>query len=444
MSATLPRLLPSIPLRAAPDPRLGGAAFLGRDGGPLDSAPNDSLVVGTLRMGYGHYRMGRAAVTWGLRAGARVFVHDPLSIDSVEASVMRISERAYSACSRLSATLGGPAERAWGRLMKCGGPQSRDASRRLARGLERLMAGVPRDWPIICTHPWSAHLAVVGGLKRVVHLIPDSDPQHFFVVPETLSLTQNEESRRAMIALGAPPERVATAGHWVPAELAENAEADSGARLRRLGRGAPLRLLFSIGGAGAQSEYLEDLFSRLAASARGARLRLVLNVGDHPGLAQRFERALRAAGLAAARVDGETALDDFIARHALEGPEIETEAVIVAAAGTLEAVAATDRLIRVCDVLVTKPSELAFFPLPKLHIRRVGDHEAAGARYSAELGDGTPERRDPAEAAADVGLWLKEPGALARLNDGVLGAARRGIYLGAKVAVARALERDFS
>ena len=43
------------------------------------------------------------------------------------------------------------------------------------------------------------------------------------------------------------------------------------------------------------------------------------------------------------------------------------------------AVATTDLVGRVADVLCAKPSELAFYPIPKLNIRRVGDHEACAA-----------------------------------------------------------------
>lgn len=50
--------------------------------------------------------------------------------------------------------------------------------------------------------------------------------------------------------------------------------------------------------------------------------------------------------------------------------------------------------MRSCDVLVTKPSELAFYPVPKLFIKRVGGHEQWGAVHSAEIGDGTLECRD--------------------------------------------------
>ena len=49
------------------------------------------------------------------------------------------------------------------------------------------------------------------------------------------------------------------------------------------------------------------------------------------------------------------------------------------------AVATTDLVGRVADVLCAKPSELAFYPIPKLNIRRVGDHEAISAALTLAL-----------------------------------------------------------
>ena len=59
-----------------------------------------------------------------------------------------------------------------------------------------------------------------------------------------------------------------------------------------------------------------------------------------------------------------------------------------------DAVYCTNLLMRSADVLVTKPSELAFYPIPKLFIKRVGKHEMWGAIHAAEIGDGTLECRD--------------------------------------------------
>ena len=68
------------------------------------------------------------------------------------------------------------------------------------------------------------------------------------------------------------------------------------------------------------------------------------------------------------------------------------------------AVATTDVLMRVADVLCCKPSELAFYPVPKLMIRRVGDHEAYSALRASELGDGTLEVRELHRALKQLGL----------------------------------------
>ena len=41
--------------------------------------------------------------------------------------------------------------------------------------------------------------------------------------------------------------------------------------------------------------------------------------------------------------------------------------------------------------LVTKPSELAYYPIPKIFMRHIGGHEVYGALHASEFGDGTFE-----------------------------------------------------
>ena len=56
-----------------------------------------------------------------------------------------------------------------------------------------------------------------------------------------------------------------------------------------------------------------------------------------------------------------------------------------------EAVYSTNLLMPVTDLLVTKPSELAYYPIPKLFMRHIGGHEVYGAVNGQENGDSTPE-----------------------------------------------------
>ena len=94
--------------------------------------------------------------------------------------------------------------------------------------------------------------------------------------------------------------------------------------------------------------------------------------------------------------------------------------------------------MRVADVLVTKPSELAFVPVPKLHIRRVGDHEAASARRAAELGDGTLEQREIPDAIRMTELLSSGTEFIGPMAERIIQNAKNGVYSGAEVAVRHA------
>ena len=56
-----------------------------------------------------------------------------------------------------------------------------------------------------------------------------------------------------------------------------------------------------------------------------------------------------------------------------------------------EAVYSTNLLMRHVEVLVTKPSELAYYPVPKLMMKHIGGHEVYGAVHAQEEGDSTFE-----------------------------------------------------
>lgn len=107
------------------------------------------------------------------------------------------------------------------------------------------------------------------------------------------------------------------------------------------------------------------------------------------------------------------------------------------------AVATTDILCNVADVLACKPSELAFYPIPKLMIRRVGDHEAYSALRASELGDGTLEVREVDLAVRYVELFLST-NLLEEMCKSIDDNNKIGIYDGCKNAIEFALERASS
>ena len=91
--------------------------------------------------------------------------------------------------------------------------------------------------------------------------------------------------------------------------------------------------------------------------------------------------------------------------------------------------------------MVTKPSELAFYPVPKLFIRRVGKHEMWGAIHSAEVGDGTLECRDIPHTIQMLDLFLQDEGLLTDMCENIMVNKNAGLYDGAYKAVELAMKQ---
>ena len=99
--------------------------------------------------------------------------------------------------------------------------------------------------------------------------------------------------------------------------------------------------------------------------------------------------------------------------------------------------------MRCSDVLITKPSELAYYPIPKLMIRRVGGHEAWGAIRTAELGDGTYECRTMPEIGAMLDLFTNDGELLSSMCKAIETGKSIGLYDGAYNVIKLAAEGKF-
>ena len=137
--------------------------------------------------------------------------------------------------------------------------------------------------------------------------------------------------------------------------------------------------------------------------------------------------------------------DDFadtsaFARAALTGPVAGIHAF--AFDDIFAAVYSTNVLMRACDALITKPSELAFYPVPKIMIQRVGGHERWGAVRAAEVGDGTYELDSVREICGCIDLMAQGPELICRMCDNIEMAKAAGIYDGTYNVVKLALGRE--
>lgn len=103
------------------------------------------------------------------------------------------------------------------------------------------------------------------------------------------------------------------------------------------------------------------------------------------------------------------------------------------------AVYSTNILMRQIDVLITKPSELAFYPIPKLLVKRVGGHEAYGALRSNEIGDGTVECRHTVQAIKMLNLLVCQKDGIISMCENIQRANEMHVYDGGYNAVLSAI-----
>ncbi|MEM7184397.1 MAG: hypothetical protein AAF518_26100 [Spirochaetota bacterium] len=397
---------------------------------------SDGVVVGTVRMGYGHHRMAYSLYSWSLAAGKETYLHDILAIESSESTAIREIDGLYSYWSRLSSEMGGPVEWFWGQLTAQGNISSLLLSLLLAEEYVGLMDSIPRELPYLSTYPINGQIAVARGQKKVIHLVPDNYPQYYIIVPGALNLVQSPASYMKFLEMGVPESELMVAGHWISRDIMVNLQADTEARIKRIDDRTPARIFLPIGGAGAQGKYVKAFIEQVKDKLIQQEFFLLLNVGDHQDVFEAMQECLRENSISYQTVRSRSELEAFVAKYPLDSSNPEMPVTLFFFTDYYDAFSASDILIRASDILMTKPSELAFFPVPKLFIRRVGDHEEASAFRSMELGEGTIECREVEHAVEMARVLTESKDIILRMNDCILRNLQDGIYDGSKNAIA--------
>ncbi len=406
--------------------------------------PENAVIVGNIRMGYGHYRISMA-----IASAAHALGYEPYWLDLnsfPETTCTRIisgQNDLYSLGSRISQRSKLFNKFVWEPINSEGFRKLtyNAADQKSAELMATLLKNLPKDVPYVATHVWPAQAAIHAGFTRVVNAIPDNWPMALHLSEGSIHTVQTPSSflgykmlrgmdkKRQLKPM--PKGTVFDVGHYIDHEFVENIEADCKARLDRMEKGAPRRYLLSIGGAGAQQKLFEDIIRHLLPQIRAGKATLLINTGDHFEVWDSI-----VSHIPELKAMAETHFNDYEASKtflendgAIRGVQVFCHKDIFAA------VYVTNLLMRVCDVLLTKPSELSFYPVPKIMIHRVGGHEAWGAIRAAEVGDGTYECEKTDEVLAMLDEITNGDEILPAMCRCILRAKNAGIYNGAYEAV---------
>ncbi|MDF3821926.1 hypothetical protein P3G55_18625 [Leptospira sp. 96542] len=402
------------------------------------------LIIGSIRMGYAHLRIAASLHSHSLKNNSVTYLYDLLNTQSPESKAIADIENLYRYFSNLGSELGGPLEWVWGQMMSQGNLTSLELSCSLADLYKNTMADLPKDSPFISTYPLVGQIAVKNKFKHVVHLICDNFPQYYLLVPGALNLVQSPSAYTKFLQMGVPKENLAVAGHWVPENIMTSAVTDSEDRVRRIDAKKIRRFLLPMDGIYTQKKYIIELIHLTKYKLLDKKISYWICTNDHNTILSDLEKCLIVEKIPYLVVSSWEALKHFIQNHPLRSDELETSPPVVLFhfENHMETIVATEKLIRIADVLITKPSELTFYPIPKIFMRRVGDHEASSVVRSLELGEGSIECREPEHAKELIQIFSKSEDLLLRMNESVIKNTLEGVYNGCKVAVEMALSRD--
>ena len=232
---------------------------------PLEALPNKSIIIGNIRMGFGHYRISMA-----MASAARALGYTPLWLDlnsfpeTTCTKLIGSQNDLYSLASRISQKSKLFNKLVWEPLNYEGFRKItyNAGDQKNAELMVPLFHDLPRDTPYIATHVWPAQAAVHAGMTHVVNAIPDNWPMALHLSEGALHTVQTPNCYFGYRTLrGFDGEKVLNpmakedivyTGHYIDHELVKNIENDCMLRIDRLQNGKPLRFLLSIGGAGAQ------------------------------------------------------------------------------------------------------------------------------------------------------------------------------------------------
>ncbi|MGM0558327.1 MAG: hypothetical protein ACQEVA_18225 [Myxococcota bacterium] len=403
---------------------------------------SDDISLVSIDMGYGHLRAAHPLAD--ALDTELLYVDEPPLADTEDQTLWGYTRKYYEGLTRISTIpmLGAPMEYVVDEITAIeplhprrdlsapnGGVQVLDRAAEFGLGqgmVERLREG---GSTLLTTFYSPAIIADRAGCEDVFCVVTDSDINRVWAPLDGSKsniqyLTPSRRASRRMEAYGVRPENIHFTGFPLPPELLGGpdlpvARKDLAARLVRLDRNGVFReqygdilerelgelpeeqaeetprLLFAIGGAGAQVELAAEFLPGIRDAILDGELELTLVAGVRDEVKARFKALLRGVGLL----------------EALGGP------VEILHEPTFEPYYRRfNQRLRTTDILWTKPSEMTFYGglgMAMLFSPAVGVHEKYNRRWAVEAGAGLVQRE------LDVTWdWLTE-----WLEDGTLAAA---------------------
>ena len=359
---------------------------------------DNALIVGNIRMGFGHYRISIAMASAARALGYKPYWLDLASFDATGSKMIREQNNLYSLASRISQKSKLFNKLLWEPLNSEGFKKItyNAKDQKNSELLVPIFKNIDKDIPYIATHVWPSQGAIHAGMTHVVNAIPDNWPMGLHLSEGAIHAVQTPFAYFGYKTLngfadkplnGIPEDQLKMVGCFIDHELLVDLENDNKRRKKRIAEGKPLRILMTVGGAGAGFDMFLAMVKHLIPYVKKKQVALFINFGDHKDV---YEKMVKKIG----NIETKNYFNQYqeLKELAQEIKEGDAEGIYaIYNQDIFQAVYSTNLLMPVTDLLVTKPSELAYYPIPKLFMKHIGGHEVYGAINGREYGDATPE-----------------------------------------------------
>lgn len=407
-----------------------------------------AVIVGNIRMGFGHYRISIALASCAKALGYDPYWMDLASFDATGSKMIREQNDMYSLASRISQKSHLFNHFIWEPLNSEGfrkiSYNSKDQKN--AELLAPLYHDLPKDVPFIATHVWPSQGAIHAGMTHVVNAIPDNWPMALHLSEGAIHTVQTPFAYLGYKMLngmdkkplrGIPESDLYEVGHYVDDELVRNIEEDCEKRIARINSGKPLRVLMSVGGAGAGAKLFLEMVKHLHEYVKENKVALFLNFGDHKDMWDYLCKEIPGFDK-----EAKTYFDKYEDLKTLvDNMDGDVSGIYaICNSDIFEAVYSTNLLMRKSEFLITKPSELAYYPVVKVMMRHIGGHEVYGAIHAQEYGDSTFECPDEKSMNEMLDRLLTDKELLIHLTKQIVKLKAAGVYNGGYEVVRLAVE----
>ena len=408
-----------------------------------------AVIIGNIRMGFGHYRISIAMASAAKALGYKPYWLDLASLDCTGSKMIQEQNNMYSLASKISQKSKLFNAIVWEPLNSEGFKKItyNAKDQKNSEILAPIYKHIDKEIPYIATHVWPSQAAVHGGMENVVNAIPDNWPMGLHLSEGALHLVQTPYAYLGYKTLnkfakkplkGMPEKDLKMVGRYIDHELLVNLEEDNQRRIERIRNDKTLRILITVGGAGAGFKSFLNIFNHLKPYIDQKRVALFVNFGDHIDVYEKTCKKLAWFKEANTFINQYKELKEF-AKKAYD--EEVSGLYVIENNNIFEAVYSTNLLMNSSDLLITKPSELAYYPIPKLFMKHIGGHEVYGAINGREVGDSVYECAKDKDMNEMIDTILADKELLIHIINQITNLKNEGYYDGAYNAVKEAVRR---